>query len=192
MPHLTLMGELWGVYCEDLGENWLRYSDTALYIILCIHHDDVMTWKHFPLSGKLKLLYIYTYCSYNFLGNRKMKVVYAVSFSWEQCINRSKSISQTLSDFYIILDVSVYVAWMQLSMLNINGNSYHKQYRYIVSKSRTINLSHEKFTKQVYHLWSMKKNHHMKNKLVYNRDKGNIWHMDITQPSIFVSFIYLF
>ena len=23
-PHLTLMGELWGVTCEDLGENWPR------------------------------------------------------------------------------------------------------------------------------------------------------------------------
>ena len=25
------MGELWGVYCEDLGENWPRYNGTALY-----------------------------------------------------------------------------------------------------------------------------------------------------------------
>ena len=22
IPNLTLKGELWGVYCEDLGENW--------------------------------------------------------------------------------------------------------------------------------------------------------------------------
>ena len=22
----------WGVYCEDLGENWPRYNGTALYV----------------------------------------------------------------------------------------------------------------------------------------------------------------
>ena len=30
-PYLALTGELWGVYCEDLGENWPRYNGTALY-----------------------------------------------------------------------------------------------------------------------------------------------------------------
>ena len=29
-PHLTFMGELWGVYFEDLWESWPRYNDTAL------------------------------------------------------------------------------------------------------------------------------------------------------------------
>ena len=28
--YLTLTGELWGVYYEDLGENWPRYNGTAL------------------------------------------------------------------------------------------------------------------------------------------------------------------
>ena len=27
-PYLALTGELWGVYCEDLGENWLRCNGT--------------------------------------------------------------------------------------------------------------------------------------------------------------------
>ena len=27
----VVTGELWGVYCEDLGENWPRYNGTALY-----------------------------------------------------------------------------------------------------------------------------------------------------------------
>ena len=31
-PYLALTGELWGVYCEDLWENWLRYNGTALYL----------------------------------------------------------------------------------------------------------------------------------------------------------------
>ena len=30
-PHLALTGELWGVYCEYFGENWLHYNSTALY-----------------------------------------------------------------------------------------------------------------------------------------------------------------
>ena len=29
-PYLTLTGELWGVFCKDLGENWLYYNGTAL------------------------------------------------------------------------------------------------------------------------------------------------------------------
>ena len=29
--YLTLTGKLWGVYCEEFGENWLRYNGTALY-----------------------------------------------------------------------------------------------------------------------------------------------------------------
>ena len=33
--YLTLMGELWGVYCDDFGENWLRYNGTALYFNWC-------------------------------------------------------------------------------------------------------------------------------------------------------------
>ena len=30
-PYLTLTGELWGVYCDNLGENWPRYNGTALH-----------------------------------------------------------------------------------------------------------------------------------------------------------------
>ena len=31
-PYLALTGELWTVFCEDSGENWLRYNGTALYV----------------------------------------------------------------------------------------------------------------------------------------------------------------
>ena len=30
-PYLALMGELWGVYCEDFVESWPRNNGTALY-----------------------------------------------------------------------------------------------------------------------------------------------------------------
>ena len=30
-PHLTLTGELWGICCKDIGENWPHYNYTALY-----------------------------------------------------------------------------------------------------------------------------------------------------------------
>ena len=33
-PYLALSGELLDVYCEDLGENWPRYNDTALYEVV--------------------------------------------------------------------------------------------------------------------------------------------------------------
>ena len=32
-PYLALTGELWGVYCEDFGENWPSYNGTALYVV---------------------------------------------------------------------------------------------------------------------------------------------------------------
>ena len=32
--YLALMGELWGVCCEEIGENWPRYNGTALYMKL--------------------------------------------------------------------------------------------------------------------------------------------------------------
>ena len=30
--YLAITGELWGVFCEDFGENWPRYNGTVLYI----------------------------------------------------------------------------------------------------------------------------------------------------------------
>ena len=32
-PYIAPTGELWGVYCKDIGENWPRYNGTALYLI---------------------------------------------------------------------------------------------------------------------------------------------------------------
>ena len=29
---MILTGELWGVHCEDLGENLLHYNSTVLYL----------------------------------------------------------------------------------------------------------------------------------------------------------------
>ena len=29
-PYLALTGELWAVYCEDFGENWVGYNGTPL------------------------------------------------------------------------------------------------------------------------------------------------------------------
>ena len=31
-PYLALAGELWGVFCEYLWQNWPRYNGTALYL----------------------------------------------------------------------------------------------------------------------------------------------------------------
>ena len=40
--HIT--GDLWGVYCEDYGENWQRYNGTALYTI-CQYWSPEMSWR---------------------------------------------------------------------------------------------------------------------------------------------------
>ena len=53
-PHLALRVELWGVYCQDFGENWPRYNRTALHLCSnppksngvlskqCSHHIHVL------------------------------------------------------------------------------------------------------------------------------------------------------
>ena len=33
-PYLALTRELWGIYCEDFEEKWLRYNGTALYMYI--------------------------------------------------------------------------------------------------------------------------------------------------------------
>ena len=33
-PYFTITGKLWGIFCEYLWENWLRYNGTALYIYI--------------------------------------------------------------------------------------------------------------------------------------------------------------
>ena len=33
-PYFTLTGELWGVFCEYIAENWPRYNGTALYFVV--------------------------------------------------------------------------------------------------------------------------------------------------------------
>ena len=35
-PYFALLGELLAVFCEDLGENWLRYNGTALFYMMWI------------------------------------------------------------------------------------------------------------------------------------------------------------
>ena len=35
-PNVTLMGMLWGVYCEDFGGNWPCYYGTTLVYVLCM------------------------------------------------------------------------------------------------------------------------------------------------------------
>ena len=34
--HLTLIGELWSIFCEHSWENWTSYNDTTRYIIYAI------------------------------------------------------------------------------------------------------------------------------------------------------------
>ena len=42
-PYLALAGKLWGVFCEDFGENWPCYNDTALYLVSVVW--DAEPWN---------------------------------------------------------------------------------------------------------------------------------------------------
>ena len=49
-PYLShIMGEVWGVFCDDFGQNWPRYNGTALYDIpgtgvACIPEENEIMW----------------------------------------------------------------------------------------------------------------------------------------------------
>ena len=53
-PYLALTDELWGVYCEEFGENWPRYNGPALYFVI-----SVTPW------GTLQMASSYTASSYS-------------------------------------------------------------------------------------------------------------------------------
>ena len=54
-PYLAVTGELWGVFCEKFGENWLLNNGTTLYFdatqpqcpeSVCIHHSYQLSYTH--------------------------------------------------------------------------------------------------------------------------------------------------
>ena len=50
------MGELWGVFCGDLGENWMRYNGTAVYFLYVLRqtkdfHNRVGAFNTYLLSS---------------------------------------------------------------------------------------------------------------------------------------------
>ena len=53
-PYLAPTAEIWGVYCEKCGENWRRYNDTALCIMLFyfgyINRSQGTVWLIYPHS----------------------------------------------------------------------------------------------------------------------------------------------
>ena len=80
-PYLTLVGELWDVFCEYLWENWPHYNSTALYTLISW---TSMSFEQFWLW--MFLLYIYS-C------DRIIKIApcvhlgtcfHAIVFSWDQ------------------------------------------------------------------------------------------------------------
>ena len=42
-PYLNLMDEIWGVCCEDFGENWPCYNGTTLYNNFIQEHNFKMS-----------------------------------------------------------------------------------------------------------------------------------------------------
>ena len=49
-PYLAPTGELWGVHCEDFGENWPCYDSTVLYIQTSHSHKPIRR-SHTPLTA---------------------------------------------------------------------------------------------------------------------------------------------
>ena len=61
-PYLALTGELWGVICEDFGENWTRYNGTTLHCLApnrrrSITPDNDVATFHFALQLYLSIVH---------------------------------------------------------------------------------------------------------------------------------------
>ena len=41
-PYLALTGELWGVCCKDIGENWPHYNGSALYLVSLLSTTTIL------------------------------------------------------------------------------------------------------------------------------------------------------
>ena len=58
-PYLTLTGKLWAVYFEDLGENWLRYNGTAVYVVLGLSILTLFMQILDKIGGEKSPLYVW-------------------------------------------------------------------------------------------------------------------------------------
>ena len=54
IPYLALTGELWGAFCEDLGENWPRYKGTAHTLLEISQVLGYFEWHHLILFVTLQ------------------------------------------------------------------------------------------------------------------------------------------
>ena len=59
-PYLALTGKLWGVHCEDLGENWQHYNGTTLYIDGIVHDGSNSSVLAMELLPSYTMPSIYT------------------------------------------------------------------------------------------------------------------------------------
>ena len=106
------MAELWGVYCEEFGENWPRYNGTALYLLLYY-------WK---LSKTLSTAYWGT----------------IFHIYWTSYVDLSESMS-TVS--FIDFDNRIWMAYLRLfwevsSLVAMIWNTYET--RHIKSKHHSV------------------------------------------------------
>ena len=57
ITYLVQTGDLWGVYCEEIGENWPRYNGTTLYWTEVMHLHLIVstssTRKYEPLTNHI-------------------------------------------------------------------------------------------------------------------------------------------
>ena len=51
------MGELWIIYCEELGENWLRFLTALHCIMISEEHILSLYSDKFKLSSQVEKLY---------------------------------------------------------------------------------------------------------------------------------------
>ena len=86
-PYLALTGELWGVYCEDFGENWPRYNGTTLYTPK-IPYNTMHTLSLYMITPKDTLHYNLCQTSARDLGYRPMGSNWLSEY--QHCMNTNK------------------------------------------------------------------------------------------------------
>ena len=113
-PYLALTGELWVVFCDNWGDNWLRYNGTALYVsnvlslpatVHCFYDiDDKDTTRNVPCN-QVDLLH-----KAHILKHRQL-VYYATSVkhNFENSTAMVLDVCRTISHMHVSLSRWMYM-----------------------------------------------------------------------------------
>ena len=112
-PYLALTGELWGVYCEDFGENWPHHNSTPLYYVMIYW---TMRWKHWTDFVYVFMNFTVHHCLiYIFIVRRAGLLWSQRHFEWRWSVRLFKCLT-VLDLSFILFDLCLLITFFNFIM----------------------------------------------------------------------------